>query len=243
MRPLLLVLMLVLIGADCEPGPAPPLPGNDYCENTAPKPTRSLFGSEGIIMGGTPSSDRRATAFVELGNTGYCSGTVVSAHTVLSAAHCWGENMGVQIDGQTFTATGKLVHPAYQNAPYNDLMLLYFDENTLPEPYVSTVYSHDSSDSCEMLIAQGWGKNEDGTRDLRESRYAVINEMTKTLYTKQLTPGGICYGDSGGPLYALVDGELQLAGVTSVTYSNDCMIGSGHVNLAYYKTWLESNIQ
>jgi hypothetical protein len=243
MKLALVVLALLVMGSNCDPEPAPPLPGNDYCENTAPSPSRSLFGSEGIIMGGTPSADRRATAFVQLGSTGHCSGTVVSAHTVLTAAHCWSEEMGVQIEGQSFEATGKLVHPAYQNAPYNDLLLLYFDENTLPGPYVSAVYSHDSADSCDMLVAQGWGQNEDNTLDLRESRYAVVNEMTKTLHTKQLTPGGICFGDSGGPLYALVNGELQIAGVTSVTYSNDCMIGSGHVNLAHYKTWFEDNIQ
>ena len=40
---------------------------------------------------------------------------------------------------------------------------------------------------------------------------------------------------------SVVNGELQLAGVTSTTYSQDCLIGGDHVNLRFYKPWIEGN--
>ena len=98
------------------------------------------------------------------------------------------------------------------------------------------------TDGCTELIAQGLGKSEfNEPPTLRESSYSVVKEDAMVLHTKQINWGGICFGDSGGPLYAVVNGELQLAGVTSTTYSQDCLVGGDHVNLRFYKPWIEGN--
>jgi secreted trypsin-like serine protease len=241
---LVLALALVCMGQDCEPAPPPGEP-NAYCQGTPAKGVLdslldSMSGAYSSIFGGEPSTDRRATALVHLGTGGYCSGTVMTPRTVLTAAHCLSPDMSVTIGAQTFQVADTLRHPDYRSAPYNDLALLFFEQD-LPGPYVSKVYDAAKATECGGLLAQGWGKSETSAVDLNESDYRVVKENIKTLYTKQLNTGGICFGDSGGPLYAMVGGETQIAGVTSTTYSNDCLIGGDHVRLSYYVPWLEEN--
>jgi hypothetical protein len=245
-RVALLVLALALFGAECEPAP-PPGPPDTYCQGSPPKGILdTLLGgitdAYNTIIGGELSTDRRATAFVSIGGTGYCSGTVMSAHTILTAAHCLGDSMTVTVGAQKFPVGETLRHPAYSRAPYNDLALL-FVEATLPGPYVYKVYDSARAADCDSLLAQGWGQSETPAIDLNESGYRVVKENQKTLYTKQIDPGGICFGDSGGPLYAMVGDETQIAGVTSTTYSNDCLVGGDHVRLSYYIPWLEENVR
>lgn len=244
MRAILALLALMLVGCPDSPRPQPP-PGNDYCAGTPPPSIfEDIAAKISTIIGGEPSTDRRATALVQIGTSGYCSGTVVGPRTVLTAAHCNGNtDITVRIDSLEFMATDKLVHPDYISFPYHDLMLLYFEDNILPGPVVNTVYSAASHEDCTSLVAQGWGKSETAAIDLNESLYSVVSVSPQTLSTKQVNPGGICFGDSGGPLYAVVGGELQIAGVTSTTYSQDCLIGGDHVNLDHYRQWLTDNIQ
>ena len=244
-----LLLVALLFGADCNPAPPPPEP-NAYCGGAVvqPEPTayesavQYVSGMLATIIGGTPSADRRATVLVSMGS-GYCSGTVVGKRTVLTAAHCEAPTMDAVIDGQRITATGIHPHPGYSgNFPYNDLLLMTFSQD-LPGPIVDVFYDA-GTDGCTELIAQGWGEdNIAGPIQLNESKYSVVKEGAMVLHTKQINPGGICFGDSGGPLYAVVNGELQLAGVTSTTYSQDCMIGGDHVNLRFYRPWLGANIR
>ena len=247
MRPLLTVaVVLFCMGQSCDP-PAPPGEPNAYCQGTPAKGVLDqmldgLSGAYSSIFGGELSTDRRATALVHIGTGGYCSGTVMSAHTVLTAAHCLGPDMSVTIDGQTIQVVDTLRHPDYRSAPYNDLALLFFEQD-LPGPYVYKVYDAAKATECGGLLAQGWGKSETSAVDLNESDYRVVKENIKTLYTKQLSPGGICFGDSGGPLYAFVGIETMIAGVTSTTYTQDCLVGGDHVRLSYYVPWLEENIQ
>ena len=246
------LVALALLGADCQPGPPEPPPEpNDYCATAVVQPEPTAYESAvdyvssklATIIGGEPSTDRRATALVLIGSSRYCSGTVVGKRTVLTAGHCEGPEMSVRIGAQTFAAAGIHPHPNYSgNWPYNDLMLLTFEQD-LPGPYVGMFYEA-GTEGCTELLAQGWGEdNLPGPIQLNESRYSVVKEDAMVLYTKQIKPGGICFGDSGGPLYAVVDGELQLAGVTSTTYTQDCLVGGDHVNLRFYKPWLEANIQ
>ncbi|HWU42517.1 MAG TPA: trypsin-like serine protease [Bdellovibrio sp.] len=57
---------------------------------------------------------------------------------------------------------------------------------------------------------------------------------------------GACHGDSGGPAYATVNGQLYLWGVTSRGErdpNNDCSQYSVYTNAVFYKSWLNSVAQ
>jgi hypothetical protein len=184
---------------------------------------------------------------------------IIAARTVLTAAHCgYGATTTHTIQFQhqggliNIAANEHLYHPDYQtwidnndlDGRESDIMLLFTDAD-LPLPYASTLYASDDTGDCGSLLAMGWGLDEfpNEPATLRESDYMVTDEFDKTIRTKQATWGGICFGDSGGPLYAVVLGTPQVAGITSTTMSQDCLIGSTHVKAVHFKTWIEDNVR
>jgi hypothetical protein len=259
---LLIALSMVLVGSDCDP-PEPP-PDDSYCSGAEPGALESLVDGIGgvwnTIIGGEISTDRRSTVQVRFGQS-YCSGVIIAPRTVLTAAHCgWGvttkHTIRFQHEGGIveFASNEHLYHPDYQtwidsndlNGRQSDIMLLFVTAN-LPSPYAGTLYRSDDTGDCDSLTAQGWGLDEfpNEPATLRESDYMVTEELDKVIRTKQATWGGICFGDSGGPLYATVLGTPQVAGITSTTMSQDCLIGSTHVKVSspVHKTWIEDNVR
>ena len=263
MKRLIPLSLALLMGADnCE---TPPPPSNAYCggatEGTflqglaeyAPQQLEEL----NTIIGGELSTDRRSTVHVFFGSS-YCTGVVIGPRTVLTAAHCGYADttvhrIRVNPGDALIEETGHLVHPEYweyvNGTNYagrsSDLMLIYFGQD-LPGPYVQGAYDSRNVQLCDGLIAQGYGQDEfpETGAQLRESSYMVWREDEKSIRTKQRTWGGICFGDSGGPLYAVVRGQpgLQVAGITSTTSSQDCLQGSTHVKVHHFWTsWIAPN--
>ena len=264
----LLLPLLMLMGQDCEP--ANPIEKvSDYCYgNDYSIFERIEFGYErdgvsgaiSAILQGDPSDDRRATVQVLFGQ-GYCTGVALGPNTVLTAAHCgYGSTTNHRIrtgqDNTDYHSTRKVVHPDYWKWLANgdlegrkaDLMLLYMDD-PLPPPYVNSFYDSKHAKFCKGLVAQGWGRSEEPGAHLRETHYVITRETDKYLISRAADvpeaekAGRICFGDSGGPLYADVAGVAQLAGITTTTMSTDCLVGGTHVKAAHFKDWIYANIE
>lgn len=277
--PLLVFCLFLLGSSECTTPVPPPPPGpqNFYCAPAVVEPFVEMTILDKFlesiknqmpdtIVGGTPSVDRRSTFFMSAVGVGSCTAVALGPHTALTAAHCRAKDAWTTTPpelrlyedpsktGSYYIATSHLMHPGYQpSSKQSDLMLMYFDD-PIPGPYIAGIYNETMANSCEDMIAQGWGQTEaipekpcpDGARKcLRESKYMVESYLYQgvTLISKQRTPGGICFGDSGGPLYAIVTGEAGpfLSGITSWTQTHDCKVRSGHVNVDYHKAWIYDN--
>lgn len=256
---------VLLMGQSCDAPPTPPGGGTEYCKGNSysiwDRISDSLGTAYDSIIGGEVSVDRRSTVQIFFGQS-YCTGVVISPHTVLTAAHCgYGASTThtikvVQPGEQTltFASTEKLVHPDYWDwvnggnleARKADLMLLY-TESDLPGPYIGQMfYSSKFTNICNGLVAQGFGQDEfpQTGAQLREGKYLITGEITKYLHSVRTSEAKICFGDSGGPLYADVGGqETYLAGITTTTMSADCLVGGTHVNVAWpdFRNWILDN--
>jgi hypothetical protein len=112
---------------------------------------------------------------------------------------------------------------------------------------VAGFYDQKHAAFCNGLVAQGYGKHEGSGLDLRETNYIItlVSEKLLTSRATALPPGEksgrICFGDSGGPLYADVGGVPQLAGITTTTMSYDCLSGGNHVRVSRFLDWIMEN--
>ena len=173
----LLLLSLLMGQSDCESAPQ-----GGYCKATDDALNFALTGEAiyNTIIGGTPSVKRRSTVYVYMPGKGSCTGVVIGKRTVLTAAHCHGDN-GHRVylargDSKYWVATGSLRHPGYLSYLSSgnvdlegrkaDLMLLYFGEDlpqAPPEDQVLGFYKATplNVSLCESMIAQGFGQTED----------------------------------------------------------------------------------
>jgi hypothetical protein len=103
-------------------------------------------------------------------------------------------------------------------------------------------------------LAQGYGQRlPDGSRDLlsQEDFESLLNETEtpiEQMSEQQIVTGqgsnrsGVCFGDSGGPLYAQVDGVLLAAGVASLVRNDGeaglCRSGGVYTSLPEHADWI-----
>jgi hypothetical protein len=218
----------------------------DFC--TLDEPTVDSY--EAKIINGEPSTNLRAAVQVFILGRGFCSGTKLGPYTVLTAAHCVDDIAApsrIEVYDPRLDRRMKVQHFVWHPEYYEtrdmskvrrkrkagDLAILHTLEQ-LKGPY-ARLYE---GDACYPgMIAQGWGRNEDGGFSGLNER--VVYETHHNRWSIFVTEAP-CFGDSGSSLYLRTENpeELVILGVSSRVAKDDCR---GSIGLPRHGTAIFTN--
>lgn len=174
-------------------------------------------------------------------HTELCSGVAISDSAVLTAAHCldgllFGQQLGVYpgpvvAEQQLAQTVDYHIHPDFCHECFRDPFDIALIELREPLGLESYPRIPETRTEFEALVyegasvtAVGYGKTRDGTAaDVRQVLEQVVSGITASGHQFAASGGGgICKGDSGGPVFVDVGGERQLVGIVARGSSSEC---------------------
>lgn len=198
--------------------------------------------TDGVVTSGHPSVGRLSLDGHD-GLSYACTGTLVGARTVLSAAHCIEDiaKATFNVGGQTYAVAQMIPHPAYTSQPTrNDVAILRLTQAPSVQP---TAVSTKTPWVGLGLTLIGYGITRDGADDSGTKRKAqnVIADVKPERFNMRGTGGSvgnICSGDSGGPAFALIDGIEVQVGVHSYG-EGDCGVSEWDARVDPFVSWMQ----
>ena len=194
----------------------------------------------------------------------FCTGSMLSATAVLTAAHCFRslESLGVAFqqvyieygDGASkvrVPASSVTVHPQYRSAVPRDLNDVAIVRLTsAPNLPVLPALVSKGFEVGTVANVYGYGQTVEGRSaevpaEARDFLELLAGEMTITDVTSQnyfVTYAGsganVCFGDSGGPLVVTDAGTPSVLGVVSGGSRDDCRPG----DVTYYTNLADPSV-
>jgi hypothetical protein len=208
--------------------PSPTTPSATACD------TLGLTASAAILNGTECPTANTAVVLLNMRDRsgfaiGACSGTVIGARAILTAAHCLDEDVqlvrmflgsGLEVVAATFTA-----HPGYRGGVTNDVAVVLMNEPIGRRP-MPLLLSRDARVGESAAIA-GWGRDLSNVPATFRAGLTTITATGNMLQTQfGATVSSVCQGDSGGPILISEGGAWAIAGVTSATSENVCNTGT-----------------
>lgn len=169
-----------------------------------------------------------------------CTGSVIAKNVILTAGHCArgaeknqiyavfhpdmmcasGYNSRMKIQSDDI-----LVHKDYKgdSSAKSDLALVKLSAPVPADYPVIDLYDGKSPLSSDNLLMVGYGITSESARDSRflrkVNKSAKLDSMVdgpNIAFDQRDGRGGVCSGDSGGPIYAKVGNQYKVIGVNSV---------------------------
>ncbi len=182
------------------------------------------------------------------GKTFTSTAVAINKRVLLTAAHCIDQACTVSVViGESYRLAEQrakaiqwLIHPAYNPGKSfyeNDLALIFLDEDLPAFTNWENFSSHLALVNGELLERIGFGgRDKQNTRTRANPIFKSLNFNKKTLV---LEDEQSVVGDSGGPVYSIVDGQYQLIGIHSTLEGDNKTYA---VNLAYYYDWIAAQL-
>jgi hypothetical protein len=177
-----------------------------------------------ITNGNDDAGDPAVAALVDPSGTTVCSGTVIDAYFVLTAAHCVpaipaGSSvvLGSTVGSPTTSVSIAEVRadPAFDASTLDHDAALIVVAEALPVAPAPLGTSAPGVGSLVTVV--GWGKTSQdagdyGTKRIGASKVTAVDTLTFQVAPDPSQP---CSGDSGGPAFATTGGVESVVGVTS----------------------------
>ncbi len=183
------------------------------------------------------------------GSVGICSGTLIGARTVLTAAHCIepGETHIFHLAGGRYGVGRVIQHGAWDPKDPrfpNDIGLAILTREPDVEPSAIALSAPRSGMPISLV---GFGATAEGKNDAGSKRVTTnkIDEVTPLRFAYTGSGDGIgstCNGDSGGPAYARVDGKAYQVGITSAGVA-PCGTLAWDTRVDVFRDWITANAE
>lgn len=226
--------------------------------------------ADDYIIGGTTvaAGDEIAASTVMVTDGNFiCTGSILAADIVVTAAHCTAakaEDLRIVFSRQMpddLTTVSDIVHPIYNfvanpgwkgenstGVDQHDIAVIRF-KGSLPDGYAPAHLLNPSTALTpgETVTLAGYGitnaQTQAGAGTLRKVDVTLAKKLGKTEEVlDQTDDAGACHGDSGGPAFVTVDGQLLLWGVTNRGYPNnapdDCVHESVYTRITAYTDFI-----
>lgn len=200
---------------------------------------QTLLTSRQPIVGGTVDAAHAYVVGVGNARKAYCSGTVISRRTVITAGHCYG-NLTRVFFGKSLGHRSVSVrietsrrHPNYRSSTLeNDLALLKLESDAPVQPapllreamenngqYIGPEYTFVGYGVSDGVAGTGFGTRRVVAFPIMAIGPARVGGTPGTIdasqFYYQVPRRNTCAGDSGGPAFLVRGGVERHAGVTS----------------------------
>lgn len=206
--------------------------------------------------------------------TSLCTGAAIGPDLILTAAHCVKNvdktlavfsndlscESGINVSRDGVPVVQTVVHEGYTGrAARDDLAILKIQKNIPADYTVNKIFDEKSTLSSDEVTLIGYGSTGKkggggGSGFLRTAKKSYSHDVITDSYLGgreriwiSQKDQGMCYGDSGGPVFFEVGGELQIAGVNSAvrgdTEDTICMGEAYAMYLPAYKEWLKEAME
>lgn len=207
-------------------------------------PEDQVRSEANAIIGGAPATAGQYPQVVAVLNAGLCTGTLVAPDLVMTAAHCVHprtlglgsqeqvtQRTSVVLDdlnvtggpgGRTIAAARTLAVASFSEPGNPDIGLVWLAEQvTDREP---AVINPDTAALVGLPVdLVGFGETASGSAGVLMVALAKATtgcgafgvSDADFICLNQTSGSGICSGDSGGPAFATIDGQLRVVGITS----------------------------
>lgn len=219
-----------------NPNPNPPPSGNTNTNGCGAIGVSS--GLTTAIVNGTECSSANSPVVLlnmrarDGGPSGSCTGTIITPRVILTAAHCLdGDVATIRVwlgSGDQINAASFEYHSGYSssNTTHLDVGIVRMAED-LPRTPVPLLLSRDARRG-ESAVVAGWGRDLNSVGATLRAGTTTISAVGPTVIETVFSSatGGICSGDSGGPILLSEGGTWTIGGITSAATVTSCNDGT-----------------